>query len=606
MSAIDFSTLPMSQKDFRIHFRQKIENIKWLGRLFEYSERGNNKSSGKFKALSPITEPFASFPYRWDVKKSTMKITPLGKPIVEDYTEFDRDQTAFIVSLLFHNPSVDEIKRIVTSIENQSFGETKKASKDLVQTRVAVVIGLNNCLSFNPEKNGEFKSQVNKLRKTKLASCVSLTIIPFFWGHVWISKTAKELKLKTLINSHIHPIQSCYRIANSYFRYLRNNAENLWIDNQFRQSGSPLEKTIPYQVIRNQILHSTALKGYFKSAKSEVKYILSLDGDFLSLKAADSTMGLLAHYDDIIEEYSEENGSYPDVVSTGYESPKKEKNELIKAGIELDRMIRAAIAGKFVYMPEPNFGFRINDVADLSRLSWTGGTTMDTESRRLIENGVAKEILDSDLFVYSNRGSVQTEIDAAWRTTSVNKYETMKPSRFSQKGVQKAIRGIHQSYADPQIWAKNVYNGLRVTVSSYVKDAIAPMKGIRELFDPTTMRKVRYDATIRIQASEYKTLFGTFPAYVKCMKASASKKNFNQLSKEFVRDAKITGQNEKENWSNFILGQLNKLKEYRELLEESYASEQVDEVIEAAIATGEAIKNFYEKRMAVKNPACKT
>lgn len=593
MTAIDFSKLPMSQRDFRTHFKQKIENIKWLGCLFEYSERGN------------IKEPFASFPYRWDVKKSILKITHLGEPIVEDHTKFDCKQTAFIVSLPFHNPSVDEIQRIVTSIEDQSFGKTKKVSKALVQTRVAVVIGLNNCLSFNPEKNGEFQNQVNKLREKKLSSCVSLTIIPFFWGYVWISKTAKELKLKRLTSSHIYPIQSCYRIANSYFRYLRNSAENLWIDDKFKQNGSPLEKTIPYQGIRNQILHSTALKGYFNSAKSEVKYILSLDGDFLSLKAADSKVGLLAHYDDIIKEYSKANGSYPDVVSTGYESPKKEKNELIKAGIELDRMIRAAVAGKFVYMPEPNFGFRVTDVVNLSRLSWTGGTTMDTESRRLIENGVAKAILDSDLFVYSNRGSIQTEIDAAWRTTSVNKYEKMKPNQFLQKAVQQAIRGIHQSYADPQIWAKNVYNGLRVTVPSYVRDAIAPMKGIRELFDPTTMRKVRYDATVRVPASEYKTLFGTFPAYVTCMKASVSEKNFDKLSKEFVKDAKISGKNEKADWVNFMLGQLNKLKEYRELLEKSYTSKQVDEVIEAAISTGEAIKDFYEKRMAVKAPAYK-
>jgi hypothetical protein len=605
MTAIDFSTLPMAQKAFTIHFRQKIENTKWLGRLFDYCQRGNNESGKKFKAKAippTITEPFTSFPYRWDVKRSTMKLTPLGKPIVEDHTEFDPDETTFIVSLPFHNPSVDEISRIVTSIENQSFGKTKKTSKALVQTRVAVVIGLNNCLSFNPEKNGEFKNQVESLRKKKLASYVSLTIIPFFWGHVWMSKSAKELKLKKLISSHIHPIQGCYRIANSYFRCLRKNAENLWIDDQFKQGGSPLEKTIPYQAIRNKILHSVELKRYFESSESEAKYILSLDGDFLSLKAADSSKGLLTHYDAIVEDYNEENGSYPDVVSTGYESPKKEKNELIKEGIELDRAIRAAIPAKFVYMPEPNFGFRVTKVTDLSRLSWTGGTTMDTESRRLIESGVERKILDSDSFVYRNRGGIQTEIDAAWRTATVNKYPKMLPAHFLQKAAQKALRGIHQSYADPQIWAKNVYTGLGVTVSSYIKDAIAPMKGIRELFDPITMCNVRYDASLKIPISGYKALFESFPAYVECMRV-VSNEDFDQLTKEFVQNAKISGKYEKEYWSNFMLGQLEKLKDYRELLEENYSTEQVDEVIEAAIATGKAIKNFYKKRITAKNVA---
>jgi hypothetical protein len=599
MSAIDFSKLPKSKHDFKIHFRQKIENTKWLGRLFEYSQKGDNKRVKKLNTQGipqPITQPFESFPYRWDVKKSTTKITALNPPIVEDHTEFDPEETSYIISLPFHNPSIQEVKRIVRSIEDQSFDKTKRASHVSAQKRVAVVIGLNNCDSFNSEQNDKFKREIQLLRKATLSSYVSLTIIPFFWGHIWMPKGAEDLELPELFATRIHPIHGCYRIANSYFRFFRGSAENLWVDSQFNESGSPSEKTIPYQLIRNKILHSAALKQYFESSQSESKYVLSLDGDFLSLKAADSSVGLLTHYDALIEGCIKEVGSYPDVISTGYEPPKKEKNELIKAGIELDRLIRAAIAGKFVYMPEPNFAFRVTKGDNLSRLSWIGGTTMDTESRRLIESGVIRGILDSDLFVYSNRGGVQTDIDSTWRTTTVNTYQTMQPAHFMHKAVQKAIRGLHQSYADPQVWAKNVYNGFRVTVAAYVRDAIAPMKGIRELFDPITMRNVRY-ATLRIQASDYKTLFDIFPVYIECMRSSVSREDFDALVTEFIKEAKISGKAQREDWANFMLGQLKKLKEYTEQLQACYSGEQVGEVLEAAIATGEVIKDFYQKRM---------
>ncbi|HEY5234796.1 MAG TPA: hypothetical protein VIJ14_01350, partial [Rhabdochlamydiaceae bacterium] len=215
MSAIDFSKLPMTRKDFEIHFTQKTKNTKWLGRLFEYSQRGDNESVKKPKTLVRpriISEPFESFPYRWDVKKSKVKIETF-KVIVEDHTQFDPEQTSYVISLPFHNPSVESIQHIVSSIEDQSFDQTKRASNASVQKRVAVVIGLNNCHSFNPEQNDKFKSQIRTLRKTTFASHVSLTIIPFFWGHVWMSKSNTELGF-TLTSRHIHPIHSCYRIAN--------------------------------------------------------------------------------------------------------------------------------------------------------------------------------------------------------------------------------------------------------------------------------------------------------------------------------------------------------------------------------------------------------
>ena len=159
-----------------------------------------------------------------------------------------------------------------------------------------------------------------------------------------------------------------------------------------------------------------------------------------------------------------------------------------------------------------------------------------------------------------------------------------------------AIRGLHQSYADPQIWANNVYTGLQVTVAAYMKDAIVPLKAIRELFDPITLRQVRYGAD-QTHASDFTQLFAVYSLYVESMRASVKKKNQSQLVAEFLKKAKISGKKTREGWEIFLKFQLQKFQEWRKVLRENYTQAQVQEVIEAAIATGEAIKEFYASKI---------
>src|SRR6185436_15786565 len=263
-------------------------------------------------------------------------------PVVESHTQFDAAHPNYVVCIPFHNASVEAVKKIVSSIEDQSFGQTNQASHALVQKRVAIVIGLNNCRSFNPHRNDLFRWQVSKIRGATLTACVSLTILPFFWGYPWVSKSKKELG-QTLIFRRIFTVTQCYRIANSYHRYFRGSAQHLWVSDRFSQKGNPSEKTIPYQMIRNQILHSASLRGYFTSSQSPLKYVVSLDGDFSSLKAVGSSLGLLSQYNMLIHIHHKQTKGYPSVVSTGYQPPASEKNALIKAGVALDRSIRAVI-----------------------------------------------------------------------------------------------------------------------------------------------------------------------------------------------------------------------------------------------------------------------
>jgi hypothetical protein len=58
---------------------------------------------------------------------------------------------------------------------------------------------------------------------------------------------------------------------------------------------------------------------------------------------------------------------------------------------------------------------------------------------------------------------------------------------------------------------------------------------------------------------------------------------------------------ERDNWSDFLLGQIKRLKGYVTKLKAKYSDGQVGEVVEAAMATGKVIKDFYEKRMNEKD-----
>ncbi len=558
---------------FRHHLNEKKENSMWLCKIFDH------------QSISP-SQPFVSYPYRWDVKKSRVVIRKLT-PITEfkiNYGQLEnRSEPVYVINIPLHNPEETKITEIIQKIEDSSFGYSASESFQKIGARVAVVIGLNNCESYDPDKARLFESKVERLRDVSrlynLSRHVSLVITPFLWGHHWVPN---------IVSRSIHSHYKCYLLANSYFRHLNGEQHSLLISDLFNNDGAPLEKCIPYQEIRDTILHSTATNTFLKYHNSNYKYVLSLDGDFISLKNSNDSEGILGVYDKAIGNYLKNNGVLPDVISSGYEAPTSETNQFLQFGIKLDRSIRSSIPGKFVYMPEPNMAFRV-DINTLNKLSWKGGTTMDTESRRLIAKGVNKGIWNSDRLIFISNGAVQTALDQDWRSNSVMKYQKFTQSDVYTSSFQKTLRAIKQSYTNPQIWATNVYEGLRIKIANYMQNAIAPIKAIRDLFDPIASLHNRFYVS-QVNKKNLHELWGLYNDYVEVLEYHVWEDDIGiGVDNEFIY---WTCDLDKEAWNIFLRKQLNILWAERDKLLKNYSQGQVDEIVQAAIATGQAIKEF--------------
>lgn len=579
------------------HLKEKKQNNLWMGRLVDYAF--DKKREGIF----------TEFPYELLVQKSKISFEPLDK-ICEDSEEFgESSKPTYIITMPYHNPSLNEIKRIVKQIEDESFGKDVAESRSKVKKRVAIVMGINTFESYDTETNRKFEENIERLRRysqglgnrSPLTNHVSLTILPFFWRHQWVIKSNLwELldlpKSSALIERRIHPIQTCYRLAKSYFSHL-NKAEKgpLLISEDFSDAGRPLTHIIPYQLIRNRILHSNAVKTYLTETQSELTYMLSLDGDFSSLKT--EKYGLMTQYDQLIDAQVEP----PHVMSTGYTAALDEKNELIILGLELDRCIRGALAEvipRAVYMPEPNFAFLVNDPKTLSRLSWIGkDSTMHTESRRLIKNGIDRHIFEEDRMVFSEVGAIRTEIDSDWKTKSVLEFKKVNKKDFPHIKFQKALRGLHQSYADPEIWANNMYAALDVSISQYKAEGVGPLKNIRELFDPITIKNRRHPLESNLK-QPLKTTMGVFKCYARCFEFYQNGEYTKQaIADYFIKKSGISGKHEKEQWHNFMLEQLAVFRDNKKILEKHYSDDQIEIIFKAAMKTGEAIQTFYLEKL---------
>lgn len=556
----------------------KMVNASWFLKIFDYCR-------------TDLSTPFNDFPYLWDIKKSRIQSDFLEIIKEPDRAGFGQQNVpTYVLSIPLHDPSVEKITKIVRMIEQQSFGTTQEKSQTRAEKRIAIVIGLNTFRSLDKEHNSDFAQRIENLRvhstATNISSYVSLTILPFIWRHGWALK-------RNFVNRQTFFVEKCYLIAKSYFNHLTKSTEPLWVCNDFSKNHRPQVGTIPYQFIRDTILHSRDLKQYMERVKSEARYILSLDSDFSSLKRPNK-LGLLSRYNRLLREHKKLNGVYPDVVSTGYEHSLETTNIMIRAGLELDRYIRASMPAKLVYMPEPNFAFRIQNITDLKTLTWVGGGRgdMTTESRRLLAKGIEKRIFNPDHFVFSFYGPIQTEIDAEWFTKTVKKFAAITKDDLTKKAVQKALRGIHQSHADPQIWATNVYTGLRRTLRNYMKDGIAPIKGIRELFDPVTIKNGKYPDKVH---NDLWCILNIYDQYAQMMRQVITlETSVAQAIDKFLNDHPIFSARE---WRPFFETQIRCLQDYSSLLLQSYTPEETGLVISAAISTGKAIQIFYQEEL---------
>lgn len=410
---------------------------------------------------------------------------------------------------------------------------------------------------------------------------------------------------ETAINKNlIFSLQGCYRLAQSYFIHYKKKPKkpkdpiaNLLISTHFDMNGKPMNSIIPYQKIRQKILHSDDSKNFIEKAKSKIKYVVSLDGDFESLKSAENEEGFLSVYDRLIETQDK----LPHIMSTGYLAPEDEENECLINGLDLDRRIRAALGEvipQAVYMPEPNFAFLIEKIQQLAELSWLGkDQTMNTESRRFVMNALSKKIYQADRLLFRNEGGIQTSVDDnEWRTGSVNAFANVTKASFLKPKFQQALRGLHQSFADPQIWANNVYVGLQEKISAYQKEGLAPLKAIRELFDPVTMKNIRFPNSL--YKEDFVKTLSAYEAYASQMELYCTGEyTQEEILSGFFNQFHVSGKHEKEDWINFLTGQMDVFDENEVILKRNYKPSLIELVVKAASKSGKAIQEFYQENI---------
>lgn len=581
------------------HLKEKIAHSVWLGKLRETNLE-------KVKKGEKTISRFKDFPFEGSIAKSRVKIRQSKTPILiskGDHPLGLDNIPAFVISIPCHRASYSFLKEMIRKIEDELYETTPAQSRQTVRNFVSVVIGVNNFYKeYDKESIRRFASEVRELRercnKQTISRVVSVSIIPFFWGHVWKPKTEKFL------TSDHFTMDKCYMIANSFFKVQYPNYGDLWFSKIMTKTGGPTRDAIPYQKIRDTILHSDELRGQIQRSRSDATYVLSLDCDFLSLKSTTSQKGLLSHYEDRIEKFLEETGEYPDVISSGYEAPESEHSALIKAGVKLDRMIRSSLKAKFVYMPEPNMAFIVRNTAhlnDISDLTWTSkvDSTMHTESRRLISNGIRLGIFNPNRFLFLKEGAIQTEIDEDWRTLTSERFRNLIPTAYTLPEIQKGLRHIHQSYAKPQVWATNIYQGMGVSVTGHMEHTITPLKQLREIYDPISLqnelpKSVCRDSNLLEETISIYLIYKDVLNY--CANKGISVEEalnyfFERMNQDLIQPE----------WSTTIETQLRRLKRSLAVLRESYDEEQITEILRAASSTGWSIAEFYYESLGLKS-----
>lgn len=488
------SNLTIQQKEYlNAHLFRKIHNTLWLGRIVEI-------------ILDPSkneTEISQYFPYyiKPDSVATTI-IQNISKSVHLGQPRFNKKNTCCVYLIAMpcipdkEMKSYTSLQKVIYDIEEQALHESANKSLLEIGARVGMVVGLNTFYSMDSNRNDAFNTYCAQLHSLKIRT-LPVKIVPFFWSP-WKSSPSYSKEL-------LFTVDKCYTMIRSYFSLVSNPTEkikaldlSLNIEKYFGITReNPIKSLIPYQEIRTTVLHSAELTElstlFFKHLPHHPQYVLSLDPDFISLKT--DQLGLLSHYDQIIKRHYSTRNKLPSVMSTGYVAPEMETMGIIKWGIQLDRKIREAIAKTLplaVYMPEPNFAFLLPSIESLApfeslaSFSFSSGakSSMLAESRQFIKHAIKKQLIDPSEMTFINHGAVQTTIDEEWRTSTVRQYTTLTQKQIFTKKVLEAFRGLHQSYADSQIWSSNIYTGLKRTIPDYMKKAIVPIKVLRNQLDP--------------------------------------------------------------------------------------------------------------------------
>jgi len=432
------------------HIQEKYENREWLEKCL----RGKTKS----------------FPYRPNAMGEATVSTPF-RPVhhpTEQVTPPEGSASLFLANIpmrelpaMTHNHA--KCTALFKRICEESFGATSAESAAMIKNRVAVVLGINQIKSIDPELNRSFRRYIRDIPPNH--NVVS-RIIGFFWEPQW--EATKD---------DVYPIKKAFLLLKALdpakAEKIRKEQE------QPRGLAESIIKQIPFQSIRQTIKNSGATRSLISQMEEDAPnspiYFTLMDDDLISLRGSPTNEGVFSRLEALIAEHDE-----PSIASLGY-SLEEDELPLLRLAVKMDMAVRSTMP--MPYFPEPFTAIKVRrpGTANFLRALTFIGAGKALESRRLIESGLRTL---NDGAVFSGDGGVVTATPYRMKTIYNQTVDTLTPQILKKKASLQALRGRRlQTHAFPKQWADILYAGLGFRRGP-VTDVTGPMMHIFSVYDP--------------------------------------------------------------------------------------------------------------------------
>ncbi len=411
-------------------------------------------------------EDSASFPYAPNQRPGKLlerEITPLNPPNgLMDLQNEAIDRPAYVATIPFVPPKQEarlgqKVVDLLEKLRDEAFGANPIASRQV--RRLSVVLFANRLGSLDSANNLQMAHYIQNL---PIVEGIAYRVFGTFWMQEW--------EKKNRFSALTYPKETAFCLL----KMLKPEAAIKVIEAY--ESGQAISSKIPYQHIRERLKNHAFTAGFADPLRGlRPVYLSVMDDDIVSLRQG---VGLFSHYDAIA-------ATRPQVMSTGYWA-NPNTYPIVRLGMKLDMKVRAALSTVIPmapYYPEPNLHLLLEH--PLSSYSFLGKGT-HLESRRLLENGIARGILQPARMVFRAERSLVTTDPERMHPQTVTGVAAVNAANLGQKKILKALRGLSQVHFFPKMWGDQVYLALPVTAGR-MTDITKPLMTLFTCFDPINL-----------------------------------------------------------------------------------------------------------------------
>ncbi len=587
------------------HMQQKYINRFWLEQV---QDPRNHGKAAQFFPYAPQSACSTEVMAERIVPKAAFAQNPEGVRI----------KNAFLINIpLAHRPmehGYTSVTALVKRLRDESFAATASESRPQARKKIALVIGVNQPYSLDAEANRAFRQHVRDMPCTE---GLPHRVFGFFWKPQWQENSAwknlegvkEALAKKPILAKRLYSRQQAFFIIKNVAPYWLSSRLSFARGEQIRKQleggvgaslPNGLRAQIPFQALRETIKAHRFTEAFARRManipQKPTVFYFTMDGDCLSLRT--SGKGYFSHCEQLIADTQTEHGFTPSVITLGYQLDENAP-AIPRLAVKCDMPVRVAtnaVIGGSVYPPEPGTGYNLSANGDLVRnlraFSFLARTRLDKnafESRRAIDNGVRKGLLDLTRFVFGRTGALLTTMPSRMESRVSKKYPELGPNDLKKKEVLRALRGVSQVHFMPLEWAHYLWEGLPAAVKkgsgSYGKVSGILAKAFA-VFDPIGMVLNYSSAQGGSFASAFDEIFTHYRTYLDLM--LAGEKGENLVVERGAQRLELP--DELAALGDFTQGQFALLLTSKQLLADAHFSEEwVQKVILAAHASGSAL-----------------